>query len=335
MKLKLDEKKNRRESSRNGNEGIRSKRGRNLLLFVAFLLLSSVFWLMRSLQENYKMRISVPVQYNELPASIGVSSDLPKSIEVDISDKGIRLLRYSLSSFEPIQIRATKQQLNRERLSISRQSLAELLRQQLEQSTQIVRIVPEEINISFYKKQKLVLPVKLLSKLEAEGGFYVSDPAISPTRVAVYGSRENLDKLKEILTDTLKRSALRESFVDTISLGKYPGLVFEPKFVTVQVDVEELTEQHFELDLKTVNVPVGELLRPLPSRVDLQLTIPRSRYNEIKAEDLELSVFYPLSRDSLANQGALEVVLTKKPDWLKHYKIVPSRVQYIVEKSNR
>ena len=67
----------------------RSRRGRNVLVFFAFVVLSAVFWFMQSLQDVYTTSFSIPISYSELPPDIGVSGRLPDRLDIMLKDQGI------------------------------------------------------------------------------------------------------------------------------------------------------------------------------------------------------------------------------------------------------
>ena len=311
----------------------RSRRGRNFLVFFAFVVLSAVFWFMQSLQDVYTTSFSIPVTYSELPPDIGASGKLPDRLDVMLKDQGIILLTYKLKGFSPISIAPSKAQLHKKKsMKLRKRDLIELLQYQLETSTTISAISPEEINTTFYKRKKKTVPVVINGQTIPKDGFYAFDPVLSPKEVTIYGSAEALAAITSVKTEEFSIDGLDSDFSGDVTVETIDDIIIEPTNIRMQVRVEQLTEQTFELPIITKNVPEGFLLRPLPGKVSIQLTLPTSRYKEVSDADLQAAVFYPSSSDSLHSDSSLPVELVMKPDWLRHYKITPSQVQFIIER---
>ena len=113
------------------------------------------------------------------------------------------------------------------------------------------------------------------------------------------------------------------------------GVYASTNVVQVHVPVEQLTEQTFTLPVEVTGAPEGFVLLPLPRVATIQLTLPRSRYKDIKPEELKIAVAYPdlvtAGNASGETPRQLPITLVQKPDWLKHYRLTPDRVQYVIE----
>lgn len=333
MKLKLinTDKKKRKNKGRALNP--QSRRGRSILVFLSFVVLSAVFWLMQSLQQIHTTSFSIPVVYAELPPDIGASGQLPDRLKIELKDQGIVLLSYKLNRFHPIYISASEKQIKRRRaMTLNRQELSELLQKQLQVSTTIVSISPDEIATSFYVRKQKTVPIKINGEFTPKNGFYAFDPEINPKEATIYGSKEDLAKISAVETEEFDIDNMEADFSGELKINSIKDIVIKPSKTKLNIHVEQLTEQTFELPIITKDVPEKFLLRPLPGKVSVQLTIPTSHYNEVTETDLQVAVFYPKFSDSLNKDSSLPVELVMKPDWLRHYKITPSDVQFIIER---
>ncbi len=333
MKLKLlnTDRKNRKSIDKTAPQ--RSRRGRNLLVFLAFVLLSAIFWLLQSLQQVYTSTYSIPVVYSELPPEIGATGKLPDRLDVVLKDKGMNLLAYSIDGFSPVTVTATEQEIRRKKdMSMRKKELTELIQKQLLSTTTILSISPEEIQATFYPRKKKTVPIILNGKVTPKNGFYAFDPELSPEVVTVYGSEEVLSGITSVETEAFSLDRLDSDFSGEMAINPIEEVLIRPTSVKMKIRVEQLTEQTFELPIITKNVPEGYLLRPLPGKVSIQLTMPTSHYKEISEADLQVAVFHPSTPDSLKSDISLPVQLIMKPEWLKLYKISPAHVQFIIER---
>ena len=67
-------------------------RGKDLIAFGIFLLISASFWFVSTLNDTYEMEMKVPLQLSEVPENIVISEPLPDSVVFTVKDKGFILL---------------------------------------------------------------------------------------------------------------------------------------------------------------------------------------------------------------------------------------------------
>ena len=65
-----------------------SSANREFLTFFFFFILSSLFWLMMTLNENYEKEICVPVRLTNVPRNVVVTTEIEDSLRVTVRDKG-------------------------------------------------------------------------------------------------------------------------------------------------------------------------------------------------------------------------------------------------------
>ena len=67
---------------------------KEFLIFLFFLFLSSVFWLMMTLNETYEKEISVPVRLVGVPKNAVLTTEMEDTVRVTVRDKGFALASY-------------------------------------------------------------------------------------------------------------------------------------------------------------------------------------------------------------------------------------------------
>ncbi|MDD4920921.1 MAG: hypothetical protein PHS30_00425, partial [Bacteroidales bacterium] len=55
---------------------------KEVMIFLIFLLISSFFWVLQSLQEVSEVEMDIPISYSEVPVHISVTNKLPKTVKV-------------------------------------------------------------------------------------------------------------------------------------------------------------------------------------------------------------------------------------------------------------
>ncbi|MDY6121498.1 MAG: YbbR-like domain-containing protein [Porphyromonas sp.] len=332
MKLKLQEP--RSVAKRKGQLATRSsdeRRGKRLLTFLLCVLLSSVFWLMLSLRQVYRMRITVPVSYDDLPSNVLYSESAPSEIVFVVEDRGVQLLQYNLQDFPPIRPRLNSKRQGGSRLVLSKKALTDEFQRQLSPETRVISANPSDISVPLYTLREKRVPVKLGFKPMLPRGYRLGAVVINPAYVHIYGSAQSIRRIDAAYVDSVDLSSYTDLVERRLPLKRIPGIRFGKgeSEVDVSFDVEALTERTYELPIKAYGVPVGYELTPLPGVATVTLTIPKARYNQLKPEEIELCVIYPESSSSISD-GQLPVQLRRAPDWIVGYKCNPAKVEFIL-----
>lgn len=308
---------------------------REFLTFLVFVLLSATFWFVQSLQRRFTYTLRIPVTYDSIPPEVGLQSKLPEFIEVILEDEGGRLLEYSIRGIPPIRLHLQRDQQLIAGFSISSGALSAEVRGRLSSSARIISVTPTTINATAYRRQRKVLPITLGSLPQIATGYAVGEVELTPAEVTVFASGLTLDTLTSLRTEPFEEENLTATTTTKVRIHLPEGVYASTTMVQVHIPVEQLTEQSFTLPVEVTGLPEGFILQPLPSSATIQLTLPRSRYKEIKPEDLTLAVAYPAlvsgedAKSDVPRQ--LPIQLIKKPDWLKNYRITPDHVQYVIE----
>lgn len=314
----------------------RRRLSRDVITFAIFVFLSATFWFAQSLQRRFTYTLRIPVTYDSVPPEVGLKSKLPEFIEVTLEDEGIRLFEYSTRGVPPIVMRLQRDQQLIAGFSITAGALSAEVRQRLSATARISAITPTLIDATAYRRQRKVVPIQLGSLPKIETGYAVGEVELTPAEVTIFGSQEALDKINSISTQPFEESKLTATTTTKVRLSIPEGLYASTNMVQVHVPIEELTEHSFTLPIEVVGLPEGFTLQPLPSSATILITLPRSRYKELKAEDLGLSVAYPTfvagtDQEAAGPPRQLPIELSRKPDWVQHYRLTPDKVQYVIE----
>lgn len=331
MKLKLSPRRKSQEPSGNDKRKQKSRQMSNLGVFITFLMISAVFWYIQSLEGTYQIRLNIPVTYDSLPGKTGYSISPPKSIEVVLTDKGLNLLDYKLKEFKPVHLEIQKGN-NGQYLGISRKQLNATVMKQLSSTVQISSITPSEISIPLFRRESKKVPVHLNFEAATGQGFIAYRPQITPDSVTIYGSMEMLKNIKEVVAEDLPHEGLTASFEGELRLQPpAEGVILSFEKVSIKVPVEELTEYSFEQNIEVEGEPKNRNLLPLPARVTVNVTIPRSKYNDVNPADFRVTLQYPDDR-TIQSDDTLPLVLKNQPEWVVNYTIKPERIQYVIER---
>jgi hypothetical protein len=309
----------------------RSKKWKSLLVFFSFVALAFVFWLMRYYQQKFEIELSIPVRYEHVPANLVLSDSLPEMINMKIQDKGTVLLNYFFSkNWDAIRIDLKDISLQQTPYVLQRNVLTTKLYEHLSPTTQLISFYPENIAIHCYPLKMKELPVVLEGVISLASGYvFVDSVRINPFSVIVYGNARALDTLQAIRTEQVRKKNINKQVDVYLDLQIPPGIHTSTEKVKLTVNVEAYTEKSFEIPVVSNNLPENLYIRFFPSTVTLICQVPLSKYAQLTEKELEVSIDY---NDLKRNKDTmLPLRLNKKPKELINYRLLPDRVEYLIE----
>jgi len=107
----------------------------------------------------------------------------------------------------------------------------------------------------------------------------------------------------------------------TVNPSKF---VAEPKNEKPRLDEETIV-----LPIHCTGLPSGRRVRFFPSKITLSILVEEGVKHKLKTADFEVSVEYAKLADTVG--PVCSPVLTKKPDWVKDFKIQPSIAEFLFE----
>lgn len=309
-----------------------SAKWKNFLVFLVFVGLAFSFWLLQYFQQNLETEINMQVNYTHIPPDVVFTNKLPQEINIRVLDRGTNLLNYYFKkNIQPVTIDLENLSLTKSTYNVSQSTLYNLISEQLLPTSQLKSFSPEKIDIEYSPLAQKELPVVLDGTLMPAPGYMFSDSIlIEPPFVTIYGEQANLDTLRLIKTIILNKRNINQNLDISVKLSIPEGTTLSSDRVKLNADIEEYTEKTFELPIICYNQPEDILVRFFPSNVELFVQVGLSKYPTITENDFEIGVDYnELIKNNIMNYP---LTLTKKPQWLVNYRIVPDVVEFLVER---
>jgi hypothetical protein len=301
------------------------------LVFFTFVVLAFIFWLIRYYQQKFEIELSIPLQYEQVPPDLILSDSVPQKINLKIQDKGTLLLNYLFTKrWDAIDINLEDISLSPSPYVVQRNVLSGLLYEHLSTTTQLISFYPENIVIHYFPLKKKEVPVVLNGDILVAPGYIFADTiALAPSTIIVYGEPQVIDTLKVIRTAPVKKTNIDKKLAISLDLQIPNGIHSATDKVKLTADVEAYTEKSFELPIVSRNLPENRYVRFFPSTAEIICQVALSKYAQLTETDLEVSIDYNELKQNKNTSVAL--TLGKKPKGLINYRIVPERVEYLIE----
>lgn len=302
------------------------------LTFIFFLVLSGVFWLFTTLNENFDEDFIVPVRIDNLPKNLVIISDQYDSIRVTVHDKGYNLLDYYRRR-QTIELSLNFHSFVRQqdKVILSQAELTKQLQVIFGNSAQIVAIKPEKLELLYCMGRPKTVPVVLQSNLKLADNYYLSETRIEPKTVTVYGTEETLKNVKYVKTVPLNLQEVSDTVYRELQLQPVHGVRIEPRKIKVTLCTDIFMEDVVEVPVVPENVPQGLRLKTFPSRIKVKYTVGISSYKKINKDLFSVQADY----ESIANGGDKCLLkLVSAPEGVKNVALEVNQVDYLIENDN-
>ena len=311
---------------------VTSARGKEVLLFLLFLLISYIFWLLLTLNNEMQEDLEVPVAMTDVPDSVTLISDVPPVIKVSVRDKGTVLMRYKWGSSKVMKINWKDYQESDNKLLLNRADLAARLRDYFGGGSQIVTVIPDSIRINYTTAPGRRVVLRVNADIQPAIGFIVNGPIRSNVdSVWLYSVNDLPHSLTSVETVPIVRGGLSDTTYIEARVDPIPGVRIIPDHVRLVIPVEPLISRKQKAPIVVKNLPEGFNMITFPSSVEVSYLVPMSSYN---TEPYKVNAYVDYNDVASCHSGKLPVTLSLLPDLYHNTEMSPDSVEYIVEQKH-
>jgi len=304
---------------------------KRFLVLVTCLLCATGAWLFMALNHKYVYTAKTVLIYKDFPQKKAFKALQTDTVDLQVEGTGWQLL-FARLRVNPQSITVSLEKLNNRNFILFSEQLPQV-NKQLETSQKIISVKPDTLYFDFSKRTNKRVPVKLLYDLSFEKQFgMASRIQLRPSYVNISGPQEELAKIKEWYTDTLKLSDLKQSVSTRVAMksNNIVNVSIYPTSVGVKIPVDEFTEKTIEVPLSLINNKDFYDVKLYPRKVKITFMVALSRYEEVDEDFIEANV--DINEWKLLKHEQLTVKIGRFPEYCKLVKISPEKINFIVEK---
>lgn len=309
---------------------------KNCLTFLAFLFLSTIFWIAMVYKEKSEMTYAMPIQYINTPDSIVFDQELPTHFNLTIKDESSSLMRhYALRTRkDSVRIDLTKlinELSDQQRVIIQSENIIQLIRERLQAGTELISYSPSMINTGYSVIQSKKIPVVYDGEIELANGFiFDGKTSIEPENIAVYATQRALDTIFFAHADISSLRQINKNINTRVPINKIEGARFKPDSVTIKINVDKFSNKEINVPITCINVPEGLNIKFFPSHIKVSATLGLKLYKDTKDSDFKIVLDYNKIKD--LNSTTVPILITSKPEHALIQSLQPSEVEFILEK---
>jgi len=304
---------------------------KRFLVLITCVLLAIAGWFFMALNNKYVYTAKTVLVYKNFPQNKAFHPLQSDTVDLQVEGTGWQLL-FARLRVNPQSISISLDKLNNRNFILFSEQLYNV-NSQLETSQKIISVRPDTLYFDFSKRTVKRVPVRLISDFTFAKQYGISDDVeFTPEYVTVSGPQEELEKIKEWKTDTLKLKNIHDSVVTRISMKQnmLKNVNIFPATVEVKLPVDEFTEKTLEIPLKITNNKEYLNVKLYPKKVAITFMVALSSYQQVNEDFIDAVV--DLNEWKLQGHNQLSVKLLRFPDYCRLVKLSPGKVDFIIEK---
>ncbi|MCR5130575.1 MAG: YbbR-like domain-containing protein [Prevotella sp.] len=304
---------------------------REFLIFLFFLAVAGTFWLLTALNETYEREFEVPVKLTNVPRDVVITTEMNDTVRVTVRDKGFTLATYMYGDgLQPLLFNyKTYTARDNGYAQIPSADIQKQIYQHLYGSSRITSLKPDRLEFYYNHGISKKVPVRIVGQIEAVNNRYIAHTLISPSNVVVYASKNLMDSIRFVNSESLRILNVEDTVELTVKLKAIKGAKIVPNEVKVTVCPDILTEESVEVPIEAVNMPEGKVLRTFPSRVKVRFVAGARQYRSIRADQFRVEADYNEIAGSSSDK--CNIYLREKPANVRSAQLDISQVDYLVE----
>lgn len=303
---------------------------KEILIFIFFLILSSIFWLILTLNETYEREIKVTINIKGIPKNIVLTSNETDTLRVVVRDKGWMLMRYLYEKNRNINIVFKNYDHGNGYGIVPASDVKRMINQQLEMSTSISSVKPDRWEFFYNNGERKRVPVRWTGRVIPEQLYFISHVQYWPDSVDIYSSREKLDSINVVYTEMLNYVGFRDTLIVTCKTSHPKDVKVVPDQVRIGFYTDVLTEESIDgIPIKAINMPAGKVLRTFPPKVKVRFVTGVSQFRTLRPEDFTVIADY--EEISQKPSDKCNIYLKVIPHGISRAVLDTKEVDYLIE----
>ena len=304
---------------------------KRFLVLVVCLLCAIGAWLFLALNQTYVYTAKTVLIYKDFPQKKAFKALQTDTVDLQVEGTGWQLL-FARLRVNPQSVTVSLEKLNTRNFILFSEQLPKI-NKQLETSQKIISVKPDTLYFDFSKRTNKRVPLKLRYDFSFVTQYGIaSEIQLKPSYVNISGPQEELAKIKEWYTDTLKLKNLQYSASTRVAIktNNMVNVSIYPTSVGVKVPVDEFTEKTIEVPLNLINNRNFYDVKLYPKKVKVTFMVALSRYEEIDEDFIVANV--DVNEWKLLHHEQLTVKIARFPEYCKLVSINPTKINFMIEK---
>ena len=302
--------------------------------FFAFLILSLLIWLLITFSKEYVAQVSLNVSYDELPQDKLLQAAPEKELQIIAKGTGFKLLSTRLFNHSVQLKTGNLSKKGNEKYFLLTSNQKTQIQKQLVSGLLLESFLKDTIFLEIGNLVSKKVPVTPNLKIEYQIGFDAFKPLeIIPDSILVSGPSNQIKAINSLTFQSLSLENVRANFSKKATVlvpQNLKNVKYNTKEVVVNGFVEKYTEGSFTIPFTVKNIPKNVILTTFPKEVKVVFKVDLPRFKSVRENAFTVVCDYVLSEKNGFSYLIPKII--SKPDFVKSVKIIPNKVEYLIQK---
>ena len=306
---------------------------RNLPVFLIFLMLSTIFWFMQTIQESTEVTLSYRLTIQDLPRDVVFTGDMPSEIHVTYTSKGWNAFYHKFMRNEDPELVINFKEVSQKsgKIIIDTNTLRRAILRKKPQGMTFKSTSPNKIETYYSNGQHKRVPVIFNGRITTTAGRYQCGTILLPDSVDIFAPKHIYGGINSVKTENVTFTDLEDTLHTKLALLVPRGAKAIPDSVDASICVDIFTDKTLQVPIYSENVPRSKLIRTFPMKATITFLVSATLYDEITPSDFLLVIDYN-ELNSEAKRCRLHV--RQRPTNIRNLRLMPETVEYIIEQAN-
>lgn len=300
--------------------------------FISFLVASFLIWLLITFSKEYTTVITYAVIYKNIPQNKLLQEAPVNKIDITVKASGFKILRSNFKN-KKIQLEASDlQRKEHSKFYFLTKNQVKKIQQQLLFGVELKEIEQDTIylNLGLLTSKKVALKPNLYINYHI-GYDLLNEIKISPDSIVISGPEAQVEKTNYLDLSELKLDDVKSDFLEEVTILKLNNnfKISDLKAV-ISGSVDKFTEGKLQVSFTTKNLPKDINLTILSEKVEIVFVVALSNFSKISEASFKVECDYLISEKN--NLGYLIPKVILAPDFIKSIKIIPKKIDFLIQK---
>ncbi|UAM98949.1 YbbR-like domain-containing protein [Polaribacter litorisediminis] len=302
--------------------------------FISFLIISFLIWFLITFSKEYVTVVTYPVSYENIPQNKLLQETPISAIDISIKASGFKILRTKFKN-KVIQLEASELQKKKaENFYLLPRNQTNKIQKQLLSGVVLQEIIQDTIylNLGVLSSKKVAIKPNL--EINFHIGYDLLDEiSVKPDSIVISGPEAKLQKINYLNLKKLSLKDVKTDFskqVAIINPEAQNSLHINKLKVTIAGKVDKFTEGVLQIPFTIKNLPENTSLTILTEKVEIVYIVALSNFAKVSEASFKVECDFAISEKN--NLGYLIPKVIAKPNFIKSFKIVPAKIDFLIQK---
>jgi len=305
---------------------------RKVKVFSLFLISSFLAWFLSNLSESYESGADFSLNYRNLPDSLLLGKNTPKTIEAKLGTSGFQFLYYKLYH-KNMDVDLSKVTYKDGKYLLTEDALKKQMERQLSQNISLIDLDRSQLFVDLYQVASKEIPIIPKLDIQFQQNFILDGPPkVTPDRVLVKGPKSEIDTLDQVYTFEIEMAKVSSDFSKEVLLvfpKNMTNSIFSVNRVNVEGKVAKFSEKIYNVPVKTINFPKGYTVKTFPNSISVLCKATIDRLKVISEKDFTVMADY--KQHASSDDNVLFLELTQKPEKIYGVRLLDNKVNFVLE----